>query len=221
MLSEQGLGCHLHGQFVGAFIYADDVTLLAPTSTALNVMLETCLNFAQCYDLQFNSSKTKCMYFSKTHTDRHDSIYFMNTPIELKQSTQLLGVHLTKDISDKSIASTVHKFSGKVNSVLYDFKNVPSHVKSKLLATYCLDLYGSQLWNYSSIDVQSFYVAWRKTIRRLWKLPNTTHCSLLPSINDCIPIEIILEQRCAKFIWSSLNSTNTIVRLLPYQQYLV
>ena len=47
------------------------------------------------------------------------------------------------------------------------------YVKSKLLATYCLDLYGSQLWNYSSIDVQSFYVAWRKTIRRLWKLPNT------------------------------------------------
>ena len=45
MLSEQGLGCHLHGQLVGAFIYADDVTLLAPTSTALNVMLETCSNF--------------------------------------------------------------------------------------------------------------------------------------------------------------------------------
>ena len=58
------------------------------------------------------------------------------------------------------------------------------------------------------------YVAWRKTIRRLWKLPNTTHCSLLPSINDCIPIEIILEQRCAKFIWSSLNSTNTIVKTI-------
>ena len=48
MLSEQGLGCRLHGQFVGAFIYADDVTLLAPTSTALNIMLETCSNFAQC-----------------------------------------------------------------------------------------------------------------------------------------------------------------------------
>ena len=28
-------------------------------------------------------------------------------------------------------------------------------IKSKLLASYCLDLYGSQLWNYSSIDVQS------------------------------------------------------------------
>ena len=160
MLSEQGLGCHLHGQFVLAFIYADDVTLLASTSTALNVMLETCPNFAQCYDLQFNSSKTKCMYFSKTHTDKYDSIYFMNTSIEVKQSTRLLGVYLTNAISNKSIASTVHRFYGKVNSVLYDFKNVPCHVKSKLLVTYCLDLYGSQLWNYDSIDVQSFYVAW-------------------------------------------------------------
>ena len=86
-------------------------------------------------------------------------MYFINTPIELKQCTQLLGVHLTNDISNKSIASTVHKFYGKVKNVLYDFKNVPCHVKSKLLATYCLDLYGSQLWNYSSIEVQSFYVA--------------------------------------------------------------
>ena len=94
-----------------------------------------------------------------------------------------------------------------MNSVLYDFKNVPCHVKSKVLATYCLDLYRSQLWNYSSIEVQSFYVAWRKTIRRLWKLPNTTHCLLLP-------IEIILEQRCAKFIWSIINSTNTIIKAM-------
>ena len=83
------------------------------------------------------------MYFSKTHTDRHDSIYFMITPIEFKQNTQLLGVHLTNDISNKSIASTVHTFYGKVNNVLYDFKNVPCHVKSKLFATFCLDLYHS------------------------------------------------------------------------------
>ena len=101
-----------------------------------------------------------------------------------------------------------------MNSVLYDFKNVPCHVKSKFLATYCLDLYRSQLWNYSSIEVQSFYVAWRKTIRRLGKLPNTIHCSLLPSINDCIPIGIILVQRSAKFIWSSINSTNTIIKTI-------
>ena len=66
LLSEQGVGCHLHVQFVGAFINADDVTLLAPTSTALNAMLETCSNFVSDFDLQFNSSETKCMYFQRT-----------------------------------------------------------------------------------------------------------------------------------------------------------
>ena len=98
----------MHGQFVGAFIYADDVTLLAPTSTALNVMLETCSNFASDFDFQFNSSKTKCMHFSKNNKDEHDNIYFMNTPIEFMKSTQLLGVHISNDITNKNITSSVH-----------------------------------------------------------------------------------------------------------------
>ena len=78
LLSEQGVGCHLHGQFVGAFVCADDVSLLAPTSTALNAMVETCSNFASDFDLQLNSSKKcKCMYFSKNNKDKHDNIYFL------------------------------------------------------------------------------------------------------------------------------------------------
>ena len=40
-------------------------------------------------------------------------------------------------------------------------------IKAKLLSTYCLDLYELQLWNFSSIDAQSFIVAWRKSIGRL------------------------------------------------------
>ena len=57
----------------------------------------------------------------------------------------------------------------------------------------------------------SAYVAWRKTIRRLWKLPNTFYCSLLSSNNDCISIDFVLEQCGAKFIWSCLNSYNIII----------
>ena len=42
------------------------------------------------------------------------------------------------------------------------------------------------------MDVQSYFVARRKSIKRLWKLPNTTHCSLLPHINDCISWNLFL-----------------------------
>ena len=73
----------------------------------------------------------------------------------------------------RNINGSVQKFYCKVNSVLYDFKDIPCDVKTRLLDTYFLDLYGSELWNYSKHDVNHFYVAWRKTIRRLWKIPNT------------------------------------------------
>ena len=49
LLREQGVGCHTNGMFVGAFCYADDVTLLAPTGMALNAMLDTCTRFADAY----------------------------------------------------------------------------------------------------------------------------------------------------------------------------
>ena len=107
LFSDQGIGCHLHGQFVGVFKYADDVTLLAPTSTTLNAMLETCSNFVNDFNLQFHSSKTKCMYFSK-NKDEHDNIYFVNTPIDFVKSTQLLGVLISNDITNRNITSSVH-----------------------------------------------------------------------------------------------------------------
>ena len=49
-------------------------------------------------------------------------------------------------------------------------------------------------------------------MRRLWKIPNTTHCNLLSSINSSVPIVINLERRCAKFI--CMNSDNSIVKTI-------
>ena len=88
--------------------------------------------------------------------------------------------------------------------------------KAKLLDSYCLDVYGFQLWIYhnfmANMMLICFYTAWRKSIRRLWKIPNTTHCNLLSSINSSVPIVINLERRCANFICSYLNSDTSIVK---------
>ena len=54
-------------------------------------------------------------------------------------------------------------------------------------------------------------MAWRKATRKVWKLPNLTHCHLLPVITNCLPLNIILEKRLLKFIWSIINSKNRIV----------
>ena len=80
------------------------------------------------------------------------------------------------------------------------------------MSTHCLDLYESSLRNYSKDGVNAMFVAWRKVVRRLWKVPNMTHCNLLSTINSSLPIEIALDIRCAEFIHSCLNSNNLIIK---------
>ena len=47
--------------------------------------------------------------------------------------------------------------------------------QSYYLYTYCLDLYGSQLWNYSSIDITVFLCSVAQNYKTPMKVTNTTH----------------------------------------------
>ena len=62
-LSSLGVGCHFGGQFVGGIAYADDVTLLAPSPSALRTLLKKAQLFAAESKLTFNATKTQLVCF--------------------------------------------------------------------------------------------------------------------------------------------------------------
>ena len=62
-LERRGLGCHRVIVLLGCFIYADDVTFLAPSCQSLNEMLNICELYALEHDIVFNPGKTRCMHF--------------------------------------------------------------------------------------------------------------------------------------------------------------
>ena len=89
-----------------------------------------------------------------------------------------------------------------------DFFYTHSSTLSVLYNSYCMNVYGSQLWCFNDHkSINRFYVAWRKTIRRIWHIDKRTHDSLLHTINKCLPINLLLEKRCIKFIWNLFNSS--------------
>ena len=48
-----------------------------------------------------------------------------------------------------------------------------------------MNVYGSQLWSYNDFRaVESFYTAWRKTIRRIWRIDKRTHILLILAIKN-------------------------------------
>ena len=122
------------------------MTLLVPTvvGMALNENY-TCTRFADAHNLLFNSSKTKCMFIDRSGSQLHSDVRFMGRSVDFVHSVDLLGVLLYADLKVNHIHNIVQKFYCKLNNVLLDFKDIPSDVKSKLIDTYSLDLYSSQM----------------------------------------------------------------------------
>ena len=87
-----------------------------------------------------------------------------------------------------------------LNSLLADFSHCDSVTLSTLFQTYCMNLYGSQMWRYNDKTSRSFYTCWRKAIRRLYNIPYRTHHILVHHIINSYPIDVVLEKRCIKYV---------------------
>ena len=122
-----------------------------------------------------------------------------------------LGILLHAFTLNNDMSSTVRDFNTRVNNLLADFSCVDSNTLSVLFDSYCMSIYGSQLFKlYDKYSVNCVYVAWRKAIREIWKIPNISHCRLLPYINDCNYIDSILERRCVRFLYNIFNRENQL-----------
>ena len=58
-LKRAGVGCHINGEYVGAFGYADDIILLSPSLCALKHSITLCEDYAKRFKILFNSIKSK------------------------------------------------------------------------------------------------------------------------------------------------------------------
>ena len=108
------------------------------------------------------------------------------------------------DVKLKHTPDVVRDLTVSLNNLLADFSFVDSATLSRLFDSYCMNVYGSQLFRYNDIkSMDLLYVTWRKSIR---KISPRSHCNLLHPINSCDPIDNILEKRCIQFIWNLMNS---------------
>ncbi len=64
-LQRLGVGCYWNSVYAGAVCYADDLTLLAPSPSALRLMLKCCEDLTTSHGLMFNSSKTQLLRFGR------------------------------------------------------------------------------------------------------------------------------------------------------------
>ena len=127
-------------RIASTFIYADDITLLAPSRASMVLMLEKCESFALTHDILFNASKTKDMIFKRCESVNTAPLYFKNMPINCVHECDLLGITLSSSRTTANvIEKAVMKCNMKSNEIITDFKLLPCYIKANLFTTFCTD----------------------------------------------------------------------------------
>ncbi len=86
-----------------------------------------------------------------------------------------------------------------VNLFKADFGHIHPYVQCKRFKQYCCSFYGAPVWLLSSQGVSDACIAWRKALRKIWKLSPMTHCDVVARVTESKPLEVSLRKRFCKF----------------------
>lgn len=213
------IGCRYGGQYMGVFCYADDLSLICPSYSGIKEMLKICESYAKQFDILFNAKKSQIVFFK----GKCKTANFIKPPLQMENGESIPYVdecnHLGNVLSSKSkntlIQNAINDLYMRTNCLLSDFSFTDSTTLASLFNTYCMNIYGSPLWkHYDHRLLEPFYIAWRQSIRKVWKIPFRTHNLLLQYIHESNSIDIILDKRCVKFLWNLFNSNYNIYNVI-------
>ena len=118
-LKETGVGSHMGSRFAGALAYADDIMLLAPCKSALSILVSVCEKYASEFDILFNGSKSKLLFFKGRFSNGMESGIMVNRElVNISDNAVHLG-HIISSSDRESISLTEKVVSGKALIVLH------------------------------------------------------------------------------------------------------
>ena len=209
-LKQLGLGCHVGPTFAGAFGYADDVALIAPSLYALKKMISLCESYAERYHITFNPIKSKLICYNIDPCTL-GPICLNKQPISIVDNDKHLGNYISNDIHDRNIVSSVCDLYQRSNSTISDFNACNSDTLDRLHSSFSMHMYGCELWNLSSSYIDKYIIAWRKIKRRIWKIPINSHKHIVHNLSsDC---KYLIEKRILKFIHNSNSVCENLLQV--------
>ena len=134
---------------MGAFCYADDLSLLCPSFTSIKEMLRTCVIYAEEHKILFIAKKRQLLHFTKSSKSKDPQLFRNDDSIIPYVDT---CNHLSNTISIKSdkiiLDNAVNDLYMRNNCLLSDFLFSEGSTLSHLFNMYCMNIYGSPLRKY-------------------------------------------------------------------------
>ena len=115
-LKSNGTGCWIGEHFGAAVAYADDLTLLSPTASGLQSMINNCETFGNEFGMTYNPNKSVCAMFSRRNKPSID-MFLNGRPLMWQKDVKHLGNHLSSDLREqKEMSSQKCDLIGRTNT---------------------------------------------------------------------------------------------------------
>jgi len=195
------IGCHVNDSYFGCLGYADDLVLLSPSVHGLRRMLKECEMFCEQSELQFNASKTVCVWFRKRLVGNVPRVYLDGKMLEWSDEVRHLGNIIMYNLSEqKEINVKRGDLVGRTNVILSNLAFVSPEVKVKIFMAQCAHFYGCQAWNLGDPSVKSFCTMYNRCVRRILDVPYRTHTRYIPVLTGRASAVQLIRDRSSKFI---------------------
>ena len=144
----------------------------------LKCMIATCEEFAKKHQITFNPTKSKLLCFNACDAVT-PHIKLNGQPVSVVHKDKHLGNYISDSIHDRHILNNICDLYQRSNLLISQFRSCDSETLDRLHKTYCMHMYGCELWNLSCSYINGYKVAWRKIKRRIWNISPRTDNNLV------------------------------------------
>ena len=197
-LKDSGSGCHIGNHYVGSLGYADDTVLMAPSLKGLQTIVDVSVSYARKHDVIYNGSKSQYSIDGNVLENVNEAVH--------------LSHHVSVINKDCMLQHAISKFWRSFNIIQADFGRLYPEIQCDLFIAYCSSFYGAALWNICSATFKQLCAAWRKCLRKIWRVHPMTHCDVIALLSHCKPMEIGIQQRFCKFVANIFQNGTPVLR---------
>ena len=215
-------GCSLGGVKTNIICYADDISILAPSASGLQKILNILHDRLSQLGLLVNVDKCAYIVFRavKKSIDPPTKVYLNGKLLERVTDFKYLGVILSERLTlDKDADRMVNTFLKQFHSMYSKFSFLDIDVRYFLFKSYTSSFYGAETWasSPSKKNVYKVAVAYHKAVKKIAGLnvwdSNHEACAMVNA-----PIfRHMLAKRYVSCFFTMLKSSSPCI--LPYRFY--
>ena len=208
-------GCYIGSLFVGSPSLADDISILAPTRTTCQKLLDIVCAYCSNWRLQLSASKSKLLVFGESKRERHcqHNLLLYNTPVPEAESITIVGMQITNTLSsfDRTLCASkkARRLINSLRSVGIGPHGLNPILSCEVWKRVCLPaaFHACELWSLTKTELVMLEKSQRYAAKIMQGFPIRTATDFALSTLGLISIEAYID-KCKLLFFGNLCNCN-------------